>query len=305
MSGLERFEEGQNMDHPFESPFPEPELLKIRTLKEYEEFQKKVLSRRVTIELKMTEGNRDKSFWFVDGYCQWCENEVHYLIDWQYSDGKVPNFRERMVCNVCGLNNRQRFMAAYLRRRVDRDGKAINRIYLYEQTTNFYARVCQRLKKVGVIGSEYFGYEKKPGDVINGVRHEDALNLSFGDQSFDMVVANDVYEHVPDIRKALGEASRVLKENGELVFSVPFYPLKKKTQKRAFLRKEKIISSLREQYHANPVSVKGSLVFYDFGWDLFSFCKEAGFKDAYVLAYYSLWYGYMGKGLQFIFVAEK
>jgi len=62
---------------------------------------------------------------------------------------------------------------------------------------------------------------------------------------------------------------------------------------------------LPEQYHGNPVSEKGSLVFYDFGWDILESCKAAGFNDAYLLSYYSLFYGHIGGGLQMMFVAEK
>lgn len=48
--------------------------------------------------------------------------------------------------------------------------------------------------------------------------------LPFADGSFDLVVACDVIEHVADDQRAFGELSRVLKEGGRLVFSVPLYP---------------------------------------------------------------------------------
>ncbi|HTQ29791.1 MAG TPA: class I SAM-dependent methyltransferase [Opitutaceae bacterium] len=48
--------------------------------------------------------------------------------------------------------------------------------------------------------------------------------LPFPDQAFDLVGAFDVIEHVEDDRRAFGELSRVLKERGVLVFSVPLHP---------------------------------------------------------------------------------
>ena len=45
--------------------------------------------------------------------------------------------------------------------------------------------------------------------------------LPFSDQAFDLVCAFDVIEHVEDDRQAFGEVSRVLKDNGVLIFSVP------------------------------------------------------------------------------------
>lgn len=51
----------------------------------------------------------------------------------------------------------------------------------------------------------------------------DLPTLPFEDQSFDLVCAFDVLEHVEDDRRALGELSRVLKDNGTLIFSVPLH----------------------------------------------------------------------------------
>jgi SAM-dependent methyltransferase len=47
--------------------------------------------------------------------------------------------------------------------------------------------------------------------------------LPFGDQAFDLVCAFDVIEHVEDDRRAFGEISRVLKDDGVLIFSVPVH----------------------------------------------------------------------------------
>lgn len=37
------------------------------------------------------------------------------------------------------------------------------------------------------------------------------------------------------------------------------------------------------EYHGNPMTDKGSLVFYDFVWDLLNMIKDAGFKDVYII----------------------
>ncbi len=67
----------------------------------------------------------------------------------------------------------------------------------------------------------------------------------------------------------------------------------------------KLTHLLPEEYHRNPVSEEGSLVFYDYGWDFLDFFREAGFSDAYMQPYYSLWQAHLGIGLQSIFIAEK
>jgi SAM-dependent methyltransferase len=51
----------------------------------------------------------------------------------------------------------------------------------------------------------------------------EADDLAFGDQSFDLVCAFDVIEHVEDDRRVFGEMSRVLKDGGVLICSVPLH----------------------------------------------------------------------------------
>jgi SAM-dependent methyltransferase len=156
-----------------------------------------------------------------------------------------------------------------------------------------------------VIGSEYLDKSLRSGEVVDGIRHEDAVDLSFDDASLDCIVSNDVYEHVPDIDRSLQEAARVLAPGGSLIFSVPFDPRRQETRPRARLDRGEVVHLLEPVFHDNPMSAEGSLVFFDYGWDLLERCCAAGFQDAYMLAYYSAIYGHIGRGMQFLFVAER
>ena len=51
----------------------------------------------------------------------------------------------------------------------------------------------------------------------------DASTLPFNDAEFDLVCAFDVIEHVEDDRRILNELSRVLKDDGALIISVPLH----------------------------------------------------------------------------------
>lgn len=49
----------------------------------------------------------------------------------------------------------------------------------------------------------------------------DALNLPFKEKSFDVVICNNVYEHLPDPFKMMREVERVLKRDGVCYFAGP------------------------------------------------------------------------------------
>ena len=252
---------------------------------------------RWAYENTVAETCRGHDEWTLPGYCQACDAGVRLLGNWLWSDGVTPNFRECLVCPRCGLNNRQRFVAQLIRREGGRS------VYMYEQITPFYTWATAHLP--GVQGSEYVGPGIPSGTEVNGVRHEDALALSLATGSVTTIVSNDVFEHVPDIDASLREAVRVLEPGGRLIFSVPLFSDRDETVQRAELRDGNVVELLPAEYHGNPVDAEGgSLVFYEHGWDVLDRCRAAGFADAYALGYWSALYGYLGDGLQLVFVAE-
>lgn len=137
--------------------------------------------------------------------------------------------------------------------------------------------------------------------MIKGVRHEDVEQLSFADGSFDLVLSNDVLEHVVNPAKALEEAYRILRPQGELLMTVPFHLGLEKSVRRAEIVDGKLVHLLPEVYHGNPVSGEGSLVFTDFGWDFLQQMRAAGFARAELRFYWSEVYGHLGVGQHYIY----
>ena len=255
---------------------------------------------RIAYEELLQQGYAHEDRWLLPAICQACGNAVGLLADHQHGwQGRV-NFRERLTCPHCHLNTRQRFMAHLVRRVLA--AELTPRVYLHEQVTPFFHWARTSLPGE-VLGSEYLGPEHASGTVIDGVRHEDALALSFADGSLDLILSQDVLEHVPEIDPAISEAARVLRPGGAFLFSVPFDPGLDQTVQRAELSGGEIVHLHEPQFHGNPVSAEGSLVFYDHGWDLLDRLRSHGFVDVCLLASWSALYGYLSGGLVTVFFA--
>ena len=114
------------------------------------------------------------------------------------------------------------------------------------------------------------------------VPHMDLQDIAYPDKSFDVFVSADVFEHVPNLDKALHEVYRILKPGGLLVSSFPFGPKRRDTLVKARLTASGEIEHVMEpEYHGNPVDPDGgSLVFSLPGWDILEQLREIGFVRA-------------------------
>lgn len=117
--------------------------------------------------------------------------------------------------------------------------------------------------------SHYFP-DVAPGSYKDGIRCENIEQMTFQDESFDLLVTQDVFEHVLHPDKAFAEIGRVLKSGGTHVFTVPFRH-DKKTKVRVSPSKDGLKYLDVKRYHGNPIDNKGSLVITDWGDDLIDY----------------------------------
>lgn len=231
------------------------------------------------------------------GFCFPCNQNVQFVTDFLYSsaviNGKpIPNWRERVLCPTCQMNNRTRASIQILEEVLN--SKRTVRVYLAEQVTPLYAALKKRF--VNLTGSEYLGDKLPFGEHdARGVRNESITKLTFADNAFDVILNFDVLEHVPDVSSGLHEMFRTLAPNGSLLLSVPFLPGQQATQIRARLNATGEIEHLMApQYHGDPIADAGCLCFQDFGWDLLDQMREIGFVNVNMLLYWSAELGYYG-----------
>lgn len=258
------------------------------------------------LELSLAEAHPDVPF-KVPGRCWVDQAEVEFEMDYLYAQDlgtrRIPNWRERMTCPTCGMNNRQRACVhvaiEYLGLRRD------SRIYITEQVTPAYRLLRSRHPRL--VGSEFLGPEAAPGSIdAAGIRHEDLTRLSLPDASMDAILSFDVLEHVPGYRAALAQCARVLVPGGTLLFSIPFLEDSPTTRRRAhFDAQGDLVHDHSPAYHGDPVKPgEGVLCFHDFGWDVLEHARDAGFSDATALLYRDPGYGYLG-GWPILFAARK
>lgn len=101
----------------------------------------------------------------------------------------------------------------------------------------------------------------------SGAFSEDLRQLSFPNGEFDVFITQDVLEHIFEPDKVFSEISRVLKNTGVHIFTVPLYKNLSHSRQRADLKADGAIHYLMDAvYHGNPISDQGSLVTYD--WNL-------------------------------------
>jgi GT2 family glycosyltransferase/2-polyprenyl-3-methyl-5-hydroxy-6-metoxy-1,4-benzoquinol methylase/glycosyltransferase involved in cell wall biosynthesis/uncharacterized coiled-coil protein SlyX len=286
------------------------ELTAITSVKTRENFilalDSDLLKQIKEIEKKLIESSKNEAF-AVMGYCVPCSKKVPFLVDMQsggqrHENGWVPNWRERLECPLCGMKNRQRLIATLIEQELDVDDK--KSVYFMEQATPIYQWATGTFKNHNIVGSEYLGYEYEGGAIIQGIRHEDVENLSFADDTLDLVVSNDVFEHVPHPARAFSECVRVLKAGGVLLATTPFHSDNDLSIIRAKLINGQLEHLLPPAYHGNPVSADGSLVFTDFGWDVLKEMQVAGFSDVSIEVYASVEFGHLGGG-QLVFRLTK
>lgn len=243
----------------------------------------------------------------VKGFCIPCYREVDFIVDMQFGGKKIndlyyPNLRERLECPLCHMNNRQRLVATIIKQILTDDRKKV--IYFMEQVTPIFLHFQNNFVGKTIIGSEYLGFGFKSGEEYEGINHQDIENLSFSEDSIDLIVSNDVFEHVPNPQKAFSECYRTLKKNGIMIFTIPFYSDLLKSISRANREDGVMNFILPKVFHGNPVSQDGSLVFTDFGWDILTWLKEIGFSKSNLEIYSSKKSGHYGGG-ELIFKAIK
>jgi SAM-dependent methyltransferase len=187
------------------------------------------------------------------------------------------------LCPSCGSSRRQSDLAGIIletmvpgsRESLRQDAKKLEHLSIFEAQASglVHDALCGLPHYVC---SEYF--DSVPAGVQGpaGILCQDLQHLTFPSECFDLVITQDVFEHIREPDMAFQEIHRVLKPGGFHLFTVPLHE-GKPTVRRITIRDGKEEHRFPPVYHGDPLRRQGALVFTDFGEDMGLLLEQIGF----------------------------
>lgn len=195
----------------------------------------------------------------VDGFCPVCEQKTSFV-------ARDPWLRDHFLCLACNSQPRERALFSVLTQlRPNWRDLAIHESSPGTAASNRLADQARGYRASQYDPSIPWGSVHK----TRGWRSEDLERQTFADASFDLVVTQDVMEHVfaPDL--AMREIARTLKPGGLHICTVPIINKDAPSVRRAGRRADGSVEHFLEPvYHGNPMSADGALVTVDWGYDI-------------------------------------
>jgi hypothetical protein len=200
----------------------------------------------------------------VEGFCPVCERETAFR-SW------TTWLRDGLVCINCLSLPRERAFYTVL----ERVSPGWRDLSIHESSPT---------KPDSKLSRECAGYRMTHYDPAlplggegDGWRNEDLERQTFEDESFDIVVTQDVFEHLLEPDRAIREIARTLKPGGLHVATVPLVRRDGASLRRARLQGHGGVEHLHEPaHHQNPIDEAGSLVTVDWGWDIADYFDAHG-----------------------------
>lgn len=156
-------------------------------------------------------------------YCQICGNKS------EFGDFGNP-VRRATQCLLCGSLERHRFLYIVYQVLFLGEKRKINLLHMAPEK-GLYDILIKR-KNIA-----YFAADIDPEFYpLVRCQKEDFTGMSYGNETFDVILSNQVMEHIEDEKKFLAEMMRVLKDDGIAIINLPYNPKAEKTYEDANIK---------------------------------------------------------------------
>lgn len=203
----------------------------------------------------------------VEGRCPVCEQDTAFV-------SRDPWLRDHFLCQSCGSQPRERALMRILAQIAPnwRD------LAIHESSPCTAASRRLASQAAQYTPTQYAeGFERGAIHPEFGQRVEDLERQTFADAQFDIVVTQDVFEHMFAPDRAIAEIARTLKPGGFHICTVPIMNKAGPSARRARRRPDGTVEHLAPAvYHGNPVDPRGALVTVDWGYDIADYLDRHG-----------------------------
>jgi SAM-dependent methyltransferase len=127
----------------------------------------------------------------------------------------IAGYGENVYCPQCLSKNRERLLKAVIQKHLKLN--AGTNILHFSPEKNLY-RWLSSIARITTADTAPRFYS----NIDPQIRQADATCLEFPDNSFDLLIANHILEHIPDDEMAMQEMHRVLTPNGAAILQVPY-----------------------------------------------------------------------------------
>lgn len=193
---------------------PDEAIIAITSEKYYKSIEKDI--KEINSNLKcMTFYEMIKTVYPEIGYCNLCKSRIHW---WKWIGEKnetknniIGNGRRKGGCPICGSYDRDRWQYYVIKNYTELLYKECNVLHFAPEKM-IVGKIKENTKCL------YYTADIQSGRADYVV---DITNIQFGDKVFNYIIANHIFEHILDEKKAISELKRCLKDDGIIILSFP------------------------------------------------------------------------------------
>lgn len=209
-----------------------------------------------------------------NGFCPCCDSEVIF-------SSKNSWLRDYYTCSKCGSIPRERALMYCIEKFYPnwRD------LSIHESSpANRGASIKLKRECKHYLATHFFP-DRPLGEEEKGYLNINLESQDFENEMFDLVITQDVMEHVFYPGKAFSEIARTLNTGGSYIFTVPLVNKNKPSEIWASINNDGTIEFLKEpEYHGNPIDANGCPVTMHWGYDICDFIfKHSGLYTSMII----------------------